>query len=318
MSNPTTLVENFNGSLGAFTGVDPIRYDGGLWLEEGTTNLFENPISENTDDAWGLYVGGAGSRVTSEHLFGTASIQFISANSAVDERVQPSLSNASVSPRTFTSSVYAKAASGTPTIQHQLIYVYTSGLSSDQVSTALSTEWQRMPAVTLAMDDSKTMLIIYASIGTGAIQQQVTIYATGLQMEEKSHATSLAVGSFGAGYSWTGTPHASASTRDASSASVTIAEPAAVACWYREQGVKTFAYLETLGALGNDGDISYAGGDLTISTTRSLVIGPFAAFDRTLTDAEQANLSSTQNWSLTTVLGGGNRRIRQQFQLRPY
>lgn len=51
MSNPTNGVWEFDGSLAgttesgstSFTGVDPIRYDAGLWLEEGTTNFWPNP-----------------------------------------------------------------------------------------------------------------------------------------------------------------------------------------------------------------------------------------------------------------------------------
>jgi len=43
MSNPTTLVESFNGSLGAFAGVDPILYDDGLLLQAAGTNELINP-----------------------------------------------------------------------------------------------------------------------------------------------------------------------------------------------------------------------------------------------------------------------------------
>jgi hypothetical protein len=325
MSNPTLLVAPFNSSLaytspsgaGVFTGVDPIRYDAGLWVEEGTTNLFPNPITELTNDNWGTVSGGVATRVTSESLFGSASIQFVSDNAAVDERVQPIVSSSLASPRTFTESVYTKVSTGSATLQLQSIYVYTVGLDLAQASSLVTTEWARMTPVTLAMSDPKTMTTIYASIGTGAIQQAVTLYATGLQIEEKDHVTSLAVGSMGDGYSWGGVAHVSESIRAASSASLTMDEPVSVACWYREgySGAKQFAYLSPLGALGDDGDISYAAGDLTISTATSLVIGPFAAFDRELTTQEQANLARTQSWTLSTVLG---RNPYINFQLRPY
>ena len=119
---------------------------------------------------------------------------------------------------------------------------------------------------------------------------------------------SLATGYSTASFLW---------NRAASSASVTIDEPVSVACWYREEysGAKSFAYLDTLGQLGDYGDISWSGGDLTISTSRNLVIGPFAAFDRELTAQEQANLAKTQRWNLRTVLGGNP---YTNFQLRPY
>ena len=48
MSDPTTHVEQFGGSLGAFAGVDPIRFADGLWLEQATTNYFHDPDHRNS------------------------------------------------------------------------------------------------------------------------------------------------------------------------------------------------------------------------------------------------------------------------------
>jgi hypothetical protein len=52
MSNPTTMVEQFNGSLGGFSGVDPIRHDSGLWLEEAGINYVLNPVAAVDATSW--------------------------------------------------------------------------------------------------------------------------------------------------------------------------------------------------------------------------------------------------------------------------
>ena len=218
-----TLIETFNDSLGTFTGVDPIRYSNGLWLEEGTTNLFVNPISESSNANWASGLNATATRVTTEHLFGSASMQVVTPGLLVDERVQPQLNVSLTSPRTFTHSVYAKLASGSATLRLLAIHVYTDGTKDQNASSVVTTDWARMTPVTIAMDDPKTMSIIYSNIGTGTIKQAVTFFVTGHQIEEKPYATSLAVGSFGSGYSWASTAHASASTRAASSASISPA-----------------------------------------------------------------------------------------------
>jgi len=218
-----TLIETFNDSLGTLTGVDPIRYSNGLWLEEGTTNLFPNPISEISNASWGSGANATATRVTTGHLFGSASMQVVTPGSAVDERVQPQLNSSLTSPRTFTHSVYSKLASGSATLQLRAVHVYTDGSKGQNASCVVTTDWARMTPVTIAMDDPKTMSISYSIIGTGTIKQAVTFFVTGHQIEEKPYATSLAVGSFGPGYSWAATAHASPSTRAASSASISPA-----------------------------------------------------------------------------------------------
>ena len=65
MSNPTTLVEQFSGSLGALTGVAPIRYNNGLWLEAAGTNKLANPSFETDASTWALFNGGTGTVISS-------------------------------------------------------------------------------------------------------------------------------------------------------------------------------------------------------------------------------------------------------------
>jgi hypothetical protein len=151
-----------------------------------------------------------------------------------------------------------------------------------QSGTLATTGWNLLEFITTATATTSTEFYIDSLAAKDWLVDAV-------QVEQKAYATSFVIG-----------------TRAASSASLAMDEPVSVACWYREaySGSKAFAYLSSLGQLGDYGDISYAAGDLTLSTDRNLVIGPFAAFDRELTAGEQAILAASQDWSLETLEGG--------------
>lgn len=318
MSNPTILVAPFTDSLaysgvagdGVFTGVDPIRYDGGLWVEEATINYHGNPSAEY-DDGGAFSVASNGAvqtYVTSQHYSGAQAWQ-VDYDGSPFGLIQfggfvhfPSLVGTTVN---ITASIYEKALSGAGPIDFDMNFFYDSTFVATGLNPATpGTDWSRRvvtlsQAVTTSYEGLGVRLL---NTGSGA-GVDFTEFVDALQVELKDHATSYADYTMGAGYGGSAT---NPSTRAASSASLAMDEPASLACWYREEysGDKQFAYLDTLGQLGDYGDISYAAGDLTISTARNLVIGPFATFDRELTTAEQVRLAATQSWDMETVLGG--------------
>lgn len=327
MSNPTMLVEPFSNSLGDFTGVAPTRYDSGLWVEEATTNLISNPTCVTNTTGWVTFANRSLARVTSLPAalpnelaslvttgWGVTATNDQAASSGICS-FSVSLSNA-----VHAFSIYAyipTAFSASGVSLRALSFTSATGTITAAANMSLRDQWQRIemgPFTPDAGDTGGDMNL--TTSGASAWLSGETIYFAAAQAEQKGHATSFVLSSLGSGYSASPSPH----SRAASSASLTMDEPASVACWYREgySGAKQFAYLDTLGQLGDYGDISYAAGDLTISTSRNLVIGPFAAFDRALTDTEQARLAATQSWSLSTVVAFPYRRIRSQFQLRPY
>ena len=69
MSNPITGYWSLNSSLagvpGVFTGVAPIRHDGGLRLEQSTTNLIANPVAWVSTAGWAGGVNRTLTRTTS-------------------------------------------------------------------------------------------------------------------------------------------------------------------------------------------------------------------------------------------------------------
>ena len=318
MSNPTLGVWQMNdtlvgytpaGSL-AFVGINPTRFSNGAWFEESTTNLFRNPRAAVDTAEVGVNSAATLTRVTDRSVVGPASfrIERIAGGTHGFYHNSKMTGFATSDPVTVSmqcesnDNLYVRIGLNTYTGGGALVSLLNGSIvavpaSFDTVSatfTVPATATQVLPE------------FAFFSSGAGAASATGTVaYATVLQTEKKDHATSYTDGSLGAGYASVGTLWASAHTRAASSASVTIAEPAAIACWYREaySGAKSFAYIEPYGTLGTYGSIAYAAGDLTISTTRNLVIGPFAAFDRALTATEQANLRSTQNWTMNSVNG---------------
>ncbi len=299
MSNPTMLVESFNGSPGVFAITGPERYDSGLWLERAGANLVVNPSLETGTTGWLGWDSATFTRETGDpQATGSYCAQAIEVGGAGKSGgTRYNLTHSTTGDFVMSCDVWlvSGASDCYITVQNQAfstqqIQAFTATPTKQRISLALPS---------LAAHTSLIMLVRRASPVAG------TIRVDALDLEAGLIPSSHIDGSLGGGYAWGSTAHASASTRAASSAAVTMTEPVSVACWYREaySGAKTFAYLDTLGQLGDYGDISYAAGDLTISTSRNLVIGPFAAFDRALTATEQANLRSTQNWSMNSVNG---------------
>lgn len=331
MSNPTTHVESFSGSLGGFSGVDPIRYDGGLWLEQGTTNMWPNPDAfvDTAGVATDLGVEGTLSRdvssgVTSFHLERTGAGG--NPTNLYNSARFPGIAGGDE--LVFAADIRSPDAGGGIRLVCQLV-------TWTDADVFVSSDFGSSIPITSSYARYESKFVVPATAGKGiwgfrfedpgglSVPVGADMYIRRMQVEASGYATSPAPevdgsGDALAGYAFTGTAHASSSTRAASSASLTIDEPVSVACWYREgySGAKQFAYLDTLGQLGDHGDISYAAGDLTISTSRNLVIGPFATFDRALTEDEQARLAATQSWSLSTVLPGGGFGQMQRARLR--
>lgn len=296
MSNPSVLVESFSGSLGTFIGADPIRYDEGLWLERSGANLVTNPSAEVSSTGHTGWSTGVVTTITGDPLStGANCIQYTAAGGVEGGRY--TLPHSATGDFVFSCDVWL--ASGPSDWILLAIDNTFATLASLTFSAIAGRQRLALPLPSLGAHTSLAFVIRRATPSAGAVRVDA------LDLESGLIASSHIDGTLGTGYAWGGTAHASTSTRAASSASVTIAEPAAVACWYREgySGPKTFAYLEPYGTLGTYGSIAYAAGDLTISTSRNLVIGPFAAFDRALTAGEQANLRSTQNWTMNSVNG---------------
>lgn len=126
------------------------------------------------------------------------------------------------------------------------------------------------------------------------------IYFTAVQVEQKSYATPFVPRSIGAslapGNAWTGTPHASTSTRTAGELVLPCdRQPAAIALRYSEDGLANRTlYTESLGqVIGSYGSVSWSGGALRITTGRLLWVDRVFAYDTPLNPKEQARIRSS-------------------------
>lgn len=224
MSNPTTLVETFNNSLGSLTGVDPIRYNSGLWLEEGTTNaacvprggtpsLYTALRATLTSDIGTTHDGAAS--LKSERTSGPGSSGWqVKGGSGVTVAVTAA--------EVWTLSAWARSAESVSLRLGADIKNVADGGGSVVSSPTLTlepvtTDWERLvlsatiPATSVSM---QPFLYDQSASANGA-----TFHSTNIQFEKKPYATSPADGYMGAGYAWVGTVGQSASTRAASSAS---------------------------------------------------------------------------------------------------
>ena len=227
MSNPATLVEQFNGSLGAFSGVEPIRYDDGLWLEEGGTNYCRNPSAETNTTGW----QGSNTSVTrtTDHPFsGTYCLRTERTSTAGWGTIYASGG---------TSNRPAVAPGEVWTVRVK--FVATAGLTL-----RLNVNWRAgADGTSTSLSDS------FATIVTTGGEQEISVTATApasaaSMLPSLEHRAAGTVGDFwltdcweflkagyagsytdgaqngGSGFAWTDTAHASTSTRAASSASI--------------------------------------------------------------------------------------------------
>lgn len=229
MSNPTLLVSPFNESLaltdangaGTWTGVEPIRFDDGLWVEEGTTNLVTNPSFEVNTTGWVVALPNrTASRVTSHARSGSASLQVTHTAGTGSQGAVSGIQNITLTAVAHTWSCYVYIPSswtGGTIVLTTAGFVSASLPAVTEANMAITDQWQRLE-YTFTPDAGDLVGDVYVSATSWTINESV--YIDCAQVEAKAYATSYCDGSLGDGYAWTGTAHASTSTRAASSASV--------------------------------------------------------------------------------------------------
>ena len=239
MTNPTLLVASFDNSLaltdvngaGTWTGVDPIRYAevgaaDGLRIEEATTNLVKNPVVRNNNTGWTQWGGNAPVRTDTTATIGEWSLRQTRPSTAatwhgilthpdsryaVTEAVVYAASIDLVSSVAITNVVF-----GIRWLNSGNSLISSSLISNQSVGTDPANPTRLAVAAAAPVNAVTAELIAYTTGGTVSD----TLDYTRMQFEENSYATSFTAGHLGDGYAWSGTAHASTSTRAASSASV--------------------------------------------------------------------------------------------------
>ena len=212
MSNPTTLVEQFSGSLGALTGVAPIRYNNGLWLEAAGTNKLANPSFETDASTWALFNGGTGTVISSTDWskVGTHSLKTVTNGDAFRQGVNNTSSRpstAGIETWMLTGTVYIPVS----TAVLKVFVIAVNGWET-LLDLTLNGQGEFDIAQALTTTNATELRIVVRWDGTVA----GTFYLDALDLRPGSYADSYVDGSLGSGYGGS----AGAWTRAASSASI--------------------------------------------------------------------------------------------------
>jgi len=179
----------------------------GLVVEEATTNLCINPSIETNTTGWAATAGATLAKSDDYAVFGDYALKVTPTANVWDGTYwRPTTL---VSGQTYIASVWVKGVVG---ISYYIaLYDETAAAYVGAVQGFTGTgQWQRVTTVAgVAVGNNPARLYINknSSASTGAF------YVDGAQIEQKGYATTYCDGSLGSGYAWTGTAHASTSTR---------------------------------------------------------------------------------------------------------
>jgi len=306
-----SLTGTANGAPVTATGAGALRYRASdlagrscALVEEAGTNYLRNPALQTATTGW--IAGGSSSlsRVTA-NPGGQASyaVRFVDGSGAGYVLMDPGafLSGATAG-RTFTGSVdlWLPASLAGRTAR---LYLRESGGATgiEQTGSAalgLSPGWNRLAYTRAIIRNDRTSTDATTSLSARLTGDTYDL-ARG-QIEERPYASTFipeldAGGSLLPGYSWTGTPHNSESTRALTT--VEIAYPGAIQhlyCRYSEDWGATWstAHLTGAGTIGSYGVVQLTAGVLHIESSRALMVRDLAVYDVALSAAEQAAVSA--------------------------
>lgn len=228
VANEGTSTTYFDGNSTGAVWADPITgipgtahssasfSQGAYWVEEGTTNLLANPSAENavvTQSA-----GGSGATLTKDTTYayiGAASFKLVTNNAAVAEGLVlgalAGMNRVNVT-QTFPGQCRIRG-SGTVDVWSRVVYTDLSSTDGAHTLATLTDAWQFVTAAAVTSVNTKTIDYVQLHVRTN-VQQGITFYVDAAQIDDnKAYTTSYTDGSLGTGYAWTGTAHASSSTR---------------------------------------------------------------------------------------------------------
>jgi len=182
----------------------------GVYIETGTTNKVTNPSFEHAtyNTSWTTSGGTASENSTwPPYRFGSKSYKLALADST-NQNVYTAIDAGNTNTHTLSAYVY-RGTSGYvgASVDNSVVQLYFNGSAQSSTSyTDAGGGWWRLSYTAAAGSGSQTY-------GVAVLEDSGTVYIDGVQLEEKSYATSYTDGTLGTGYAWTGTAHASSSTR---------------------------------------------------------------------------------------------------------
>lgn len=199
--------QNISGqfTVASTSSINNPRYS--LIFDESTTNLIPNPSFEVNTTGWSAFGANASIlRVTTQKSSGDASLQIAITPAAT---LQGATSDA-ISITAGLNYVFSIDVKGNVGGENILLKAdFDSGTDVVGGAYVLSTSFNRLRLSFTAPVGSTTVQLQLLTSGV----QEVTWFCDAAQLEQRSSMTSYCDGSMGMGYSWSGTPHNSTSSR---------------------------------------------------------------------------------------------------------
>jgi len=212
-----------------------------------TGNLISNPSFETGTTGWSAVSGATLDQTSSEAYIGTYALRITHVASTTSGA---SISYSTAVASTYTASAYVRSYIGTDVgdnISILMRFTYTDASTSDtSYNHTITSEWERI-SVTATTNGAKTLSSISVSFRDLLSGPAHYSMIDGVQLEESSFASAYCDGSLGSGHSWSGTAHASASSRTAAQLTYPTSgnihdEVGTVMAWvyvYRSAGTQT-------------------------------------------------------------------------------
>jgi hypothetical protein len=184
-------------------------YDGNLTGQKGVvpagaaTNVITNPSLETNSLNWAPYGSASGNRVSTRSKFGYYCYELVTTGSGDgSEYTQLALSGSTA----YTVSAWVRAPSGS-TMRMQ----FWDGVDTTNEDFTGTGAWQRVIlAHTTNASPTATILRVFANAAI-----RITFQVDCIQIEQSAYVTPYCDGSLGPGHTWSGTEHASTSSRTA-------------------------------------------------------------------------------------------------------
>lgn len=234
----------------------PGKFGKAVQTPRATTNLVDNPSFEVGTTGWSNYSTGAATgtrtRVTTEAYAGSYSYELVKVTGAVGERWGASTSVSVTSGTTYTVSAWVYIVSSVGGTQ--IFAMETGGaLSGTTTSIAGATQgWTRITRTMTASSTGNGLVFLYV-----ANASDMTVHIDAVQVEAVAYATAYCDGSLGTGHSWSGTAHASTSSRTAA----TLYYNTSTVLYQRKGSVMAWAY-PTVNSVGQMVFYQYTSGGM--------------------------------------------------------
>jgi hypothetical protein len=179
--------------------------------EGATTNVVTNPSIEVDVTSWSAQ-GSTRTRDTTEYKFGAASLKVVT-NGGADNQGAYHANITVTASQTHTASAWIKGTSGdTLRLRLNERTAADADVGTTSSNFAATGSWQRLTVSRTFGATGERARVLVTTNG----DQTVTFYVDGVQLEtNKAYATTYCDGSLGPGYTWSGTAHASTSSRTA-------------------------------------------------------------------------------------------------------